>query len=123
VTSGTVSSTTTAFTTPESSTGCYTCGVLKIESANLTVDAAGNGAVLSLIIFNDGGESATNLTVSLDSVEVVVVPALAAGTQTLVSIQVPGPQLVQVGQSYGVSIQGGYEGYLVGATASVEASS
>ena len=102
---------------------CYTCGILQIESVNLTVGAAGNRIILSLTIVNDGYRNISDLSVSLASTPVLVIPVLAAGTQTWVSIQVPASQPIEAGQSYQVVIQGGYGSYAVGTTATVEASS
>ncbi|MDA4112644.1 MAG: hypothetical protein OK474_01185 [Thaumarchaeota archaeon] len=116
--------TTTLTTTAVSTTVCYTCGILKIESVNLTIGAAaGNRTILSLTIANNGSEDISNLSVSLASTVVVVIPALAAGTQTWVSIQVPDSQPIEAGQSYQVIIQGGYGSYPTGAITTVEASS
>jgi hypothetical protein len=88
----------------------------------LTVGAGGNRTVLSVALVNDGNESMTNLSVSLAFTAVVVIPVLAAGAQTWVSIQVPSSQLIQAGQPYEVVIQGGYGSYTVEATTAVEAS-
>jgi len=117
-TTATISSTTTGVTSV-----CYTCGILQIESVNLTVGAAGNRTILSLTIANDGYGNISDLSVSLASTPVLVIPALSAGTQTWVSIQVPDSQPVAAGQSYQVVIQGGYGSYAVGANMTVEASS
>jgi hypothetical protein len=100
---------------------CYTCGILEIESVNLTVGAAGNRTILSLTVANDGYGNISDLSVSLASTPVLVIPALATGTQTWVSIQVPDSQSIEAGQSYQVVIQGGYGSYAVGAITTVEA--
>jgi hypothetical protein len=108
--------------TVSTTTTCGTCGILKITSANLTVGAQGNRTIFSLTLVNAGNQSISNLSVSLASTAVVVIPVLAAGAQTWVSIQVPSSQLIQTGQSYEVTVQGGYGSYAIVASMTVEAS-
>jgi hypothetical protein len=112
----------TTITTTQVPTVCYTCGILKIDSANLTVEVGASRTILSLNMANNGSQNVSNLSVSLASTAIVVIPVLAAGAQTWVSIQVPNSQFIQVGQSYQITIQGGYAGYLVGANATMVAS-
>ena len=88
---------------------------------NLTVGAAGNRTILSLTIANDGYGNISDLWVSLASTPVLVIPALTAGTQTWVSIQVPDSQPIEAGQSYQVIIQGEYGSNATGAITTVEA--